>query len=70
MESICAAVKAAKADLGIIFDTDVDRSAAVDEHGREIGRNRIVALAAVLASEGHPGTTIVTDSITSTHGGP
>ena len=66
MESICAAVKAAKADLGIIFDTDVDRSAAVDEHGREIGRNRIVALAAVLASEGHPGTTIVTDSITST----
>ena len=44
----------------------MDRSAAVDEHGREIGRNRIVALAAVLASEGHPGTTIVTDSITST----
>ena len=66
MESICAAVKANKADLGIIFDTDVDRSAAVDEHGREIGRNRIVALAAALASEGHPSTTIVTDSITST----
>ncbi|MBO4862211.1 MAG: phosphomannomutase/phosphoglucomutase, partial [Firmicutes bacterium] len=66
MESICAAVKANNADLGIIFDTDVDRSAAVDEHGREIGRNRIVALAAALASEGHPGTTIVTDSITST----
>ncbi|MBR5730983.1 MAG: phosphomannomutase/phosphoglucomutase, partial [Firmicutes bacterium] len=66
MESICAAVKTNGADLGIIFDTDVDRSAAVDEHGREIGRNRIVALAAVLASEGHPGTTIVTDSITST----
>ncbi len=66
MESICEAVKASGADLGIIFDTDVDRSAAVDEHGREIGRNRIVALAAILASEGHPGTTIVTDSITST----
>ena len=66
MESICAAVKANGADLGIIFDTDVDRSAAVDEHGREIARNRIVALAAVLASEGHPGTTVVTDSITST----
>ena len=44
----------------------MDRSAAVDEHGREIARNRIVALAAVLASEGHPGTTVVTDSITST----
>ena len=66
MESICAAVKKNGADLGIIFDTDVDRSAAVDEHGREIARNRIVALAAVLASEGHPGTTVVTDSITST----
>ena len=66
MESICAAVKANNADLGIIFDTDVDRSAAVDEHGREIARNRIVALAAVLAMEGHPGTTVVTDSITST----
>ena len=66
MESVCAAVKAAKADLGIIFDTDVDRSSAVDEQGREIARNRIVALAALLASEGHPGTTIVTDSITST----
>ena len=66
MESICAAVKAAGADLGIIFDTDVDRSSAVDEQGREISRNRIVALAAILASEGHPGTTIVTDSITST----
>ena len=66
MESICEAVKAAKADLGIIFDTDVDRSSAVDEQGREIARNRIVALAAILASEGHPGTTVVTDSITST----
>ena len=66
MQSICAAVKANNADLGIIFDTDVDRSAAVDEHGREIARNRIVALAAVLAMEGHPGTTVVTDSITST----
>ena len=66
MESICAAVKASGADLGIIFDTDVDRSSAVDEQGREIARNRIVALAAILASEGHPGTTIVTDSITST----
>ena len=66
MESICSAVKAAHADLGIIFDTDVDRSSAVDEHGREIARNRIVALAAILASEGHPGTTVVTDSITST----
>jgi len=66
MQSICRAVKENGADLGIIFDTDVDRSAAVDENGNEIARNRIVALAAVIASENHPGTTIVTDSITST----
>ena len=65
MDAICAASKAAGADLGIIFDTDVDRAAAVDSLGRPIARNGIVALAAVLASEGHPGTTIVTDSITS-----
>lgn len=65
MESICSAVQKYSPDLGIIFDTDVDRSSAVDEKGREIARNRIVALAAVIASEGHGGTTIVTDSITS-----
>lgn len=65
MASITAAVKAAGADLGLIFDTDVDRSSAVDEHGREINRNAIVALAATLAAQGHPGTTVVTDSVTS-----
>lgn len=58
-------VKETGADFGIIFDTDVDRIAAVDENGNAIARNSMVALAAVLASEGHPDTTIVTDSITS-----
>ena len=53
------------ADMGLIFDTDVDRSSAVDEQGREIARNSIVAMAAALVSEDHPGTTVVTDSITS-----
>ena len=52
-------------DLGLIFDTDVDRSAAVDSRGREIARNGIVAMAAALVAEEHPGTTVVTDSITS-----
>jgi len=66
MHSISEAVINAGADLGIIFDTDGDRSAAVDEQGNEIARNRIVALAAILASKGHPGSTVVTDSITST----
>ena len=66
MESISQAVKSSGADLGLIFDTDVDRAAAVGSDGREIARNRIVALAAYIASKGHPGTTVVTDSITST----
>ncbi len=65
MESICTKVISSKADLGIIFDTDVDRSAAVDRKGRPIGRNEIVALAAALVSEECPETTVVTDSITS-----
>ena len=35
------------------------------ETGREIARNGIVALAAALIAEDHPGSTVVTDSITS-----
>ncbi|CAI9091103.1 OLC1v1026034C1 [Oldenlandia corymbosa var. corymbosa] len=65
MESITKAVLNNKADLGIIFDTDVDRSAAVDSSGREFNRNRLIALMSAIVLEEHPGTTIVTDSVTS-----
>lgn len=65
MDSIVEAVKESNADLGIIFDTDVDRGGAVDDKGNEINRNRLVALASVIALEGNEGGTIVTDSITS-----
>jgi len=65
MASICKAVTENKADMGLIFDTDVDRSSAVDANGKEINRNAIVAMAAALIAKEHPGTTIVTDSITS-----
>lgn len=65
MECACKATVAASADLGIIFDTDVDRAGAVGPDGEEINRNRLVALAAVLACEDCPNGTIVTDSITS-----
>ncbi|MEG1585082.1 MAG: phosphomannomutase/phosphoglucomutase, partial [Anaerovorax sp.] len=65
MASISKAVKVHHADFGLIFDTDVDRSSAVDKFGHEINRNAIVALAAALVAETHPGTTIVTDSVTS-----
>ncbi len=66
MASVCGAVKAVNADLGVIFDTDVDRAGCVGADGREINRNRLVALASVIALEGNEGGTIVTDSITST----
>ena len=65
MNSIMTKVISSGADFGLIFDTDVDRSAAVDGKGREIARNGIVAMAAALVAEEHPGTTVVTDSITS-----
>ena len=65
MESICKAVKENKADLGLIFDTDVDRAGCVGANGEEINRNRLIALAAYIAVKGEKGATIVTDSVTS-----
>ncbi len=66
MESITNAVKKNNADLGIIFDTDVDRAGAVLSDGSELNRNRIIAMLSAILLKEHPGTTIVTDSITST----
>ena len=66
MHSIMEAVNEAKADFGIIFDTDVDRAGAVLSDGSELNRNRIIAMLAAILLREHPGTTIVTDSITST----
>lgn len=65
MASVSQAVTAAGADLGVIFDTDVDRGGAVDRQGEEINRNRLVAVASAIALESCPGGTVVTDSITS-----
>ena len=65
MDSISEAVTESKSDLGVIFDTDVDRAACVDSDGREINRNRLIALSSVIALENNPGGTIVTDSVTS-----
>ena len=65
MSFIQKAVLKNKADLGIIFDTDVDRAAAVDQLGQSINRNELIALIGAIVLEEHPRTTIVTDSITS-----
>lgn len=66
MESIMEAVRESGADLGIIFDTDVDRAGAVLSDGSELNRNRIIAMLAAILLRENPRTTIVTDSITST----
>ncbi|MBE5769722.1 MAG: phosphomannomutase/phosphoglucomutase [Clostridiales bacterium] len=65
MASVCSAVKAVGADLGVIFDTDCDRAAIVDADGREINRNRLIALISAILLDEKPGQTIVTDSVTS-----
>lgn len=64
MASIKNAVIKSRADLGIIFDTDVDRAAVVDTNGEEINRNRLIALISAILLREKPGT-IVTDSVTS-----
>lgn len=65
MKAISDATVRNKADLGVIFDTDVDRASCVSADGKEINRNRIVALAAAIALENNKGGTVVTDSVTS-----
>lgn len=65
MEFIRKATVENNCDLGVIFDTDVDRASCVDEKGDEINRNSIVALASVIALENNAGGSIVTDSVTS-----
>ena len=65
MQSICNAVVREKADLGVIFDTDVDRSAIVDANGNPVNRNSLIAMISAVILNEHPGSTIVTDSITS-----
>jgi len=65
MQSICDAVVREKADLGVIFDTDVDRSAIVDSKGNPVNRNALIAMISAVILNEHPGSTIVTDSITS-----
>ena len=65
MASLSAAVVKAGADLGVIFDADCDRAAVVDADGREINRNRLIALISAILLDEKPGQTIVTDSVTS-----
>ena len=65
MEAIRSAVLANKADLGLIFDTDVDRMSAVLSDGSEVNRDSIIAMIAAILAPEYPGSTIITDSVTS-----
>ncbi len=65
MASIKKAVLDNRATLGLIFDTDVDRAGAVLSDGEEVSRNALIALIAAILAPDYPGSTIVTDSVTS-----
>ncbi|MBQ9487354.1 MAG: phosphomannomutase/phosphoglucomutase [Selenomonadaceae bacterium] len=65
MAAIQKAVLDNKADLGLIFDTDVDRMSAVLSDGEEVNRNALIAMMAAVLAPDYPGSTIITDSVTS-----
>jgi phosphomannomutase len=65
MASIRQAVLDSQADLGLIFDTDVDRMSAVLPNGEEISRNALIAMMSAILAPDYPDSTIVTDSVTS-----
>ncbi len=65
MASITEAVLQNNADLGVIFDTDVDRAGAVLPDGSELNRNRLIAILSAMILRDQKGATVVTDSVTS-----
>lgn len=65
MAAIKKAVLDNKADLGLIFDTDVDRMSAVLSSGEQVNRNALIAMMSAILAPDYPGSTIITDSITS-----
>lgn len=65
IKDIIEQVKLKHADLALVFDTDVDRVAAIDENGKPMVRNGIIAVAASLIYKLYPASYVVTDSITS-----
>jgi phosphomannomutase len=65
MDAIRKAVLDNHADFGLIFDTDVDRMSAVLPDGTEVNRDAIIAMISAILAPDYPGSTIVTDSVTS-----
>ena len=65
MEAAKTATVQSHSDLGLIFDTDVDRMSAVLSDGTEVNRDAIIAMTAAILAPEYPRSTIVTDSVTS-----
>ena len=59
------AVRDHGADLGLVFDGDADRCFIVDERGEVVDPSVITAMIAVAELDKHPGSWIVTNTITS-----
>lgn len=61
LEDIIHKVAETKADLGIAFDGDADRIGAVDEQGRIVWGDQLVAIYSKDVLANHPGATIIAD---------
>ncbi|MDF1791520.1 MAG: phosphomannomutase/phosphoglucomutase [Thalassobaculaceae bacterium] len=61
LEGLRAAVAEAGADLGIAFDGDGDRIGVVDETGRVIWGDQLLAIYATEVLATHPGATVIAD---------
>ncbi|MBP7337999.1 phosphoglucomutase/phosphomannomutase PgmG [Niveispirillum sp.] len=61
LEDIIHKVAEEKADLGIAFDGDADRIGAVDEKGRIVWGDQLVAIYSKDVLAAHPGATIIAD---------
>ena len=67
IQSIKDAVLRQQADLGVIFDTDVDRSAVITKSGNVLNRNNLIAVLSKIILADYPNSAIVTNSPTSSH---
>jgi len=63
--AVTRAVLDNRADLGVTFNAGGERAAIVDGSGRLITGNRLIALMAAMLLDDCPGSTFVTDSMTS-----
>ncbi len=61
LRDLQAEVAAKKADCGIAFDGDADRIGAIDEQGRMIAGDQLLAIYAGEVLRDHPGATIIAD---------